>query len=191
MIKEKMNSFMFTGKYHLSGCRNLRKTIGFVFLILAIEHSAQDIHLYGHIKDQQSMVVLRDIKVEIYANDKMSEQMDADSSGKYDFKVPLGAVYDIWFSRRGYFSKSIRIDARGIPDSLIESGFEMQLDGTLFRKVRRIDPKVFEPPMSIAVYSSEIDNFLFDWAYSAKRQEEIELAFKNRREKCPKRRGKS
>jgi hypothetical protein len=135
---------------------------------------AQDLHFYGQIRDYDTREFLTSARVVVEVNGKRFTSQNCNSSGKYDFVLPLGEDYWICYKRKRYFGKIVRIDTRNIPDSASAGGFDMKLDGTLIRRKKGVDPSVFEMPMAISSYSQTYDGFMFDFAYTESRQKEIE-----------------
>ena len=141
--------------------------------------SAQDINIHGTLKDHDSKGKLRNAMVIVFQDGKEMNRYNCNDSGIYNFLMPVGHEHTLRYSCKRYFSKIISIDSRDILDSLAEGGFEMKIDGTLLRKVKKVDARLFEEPIAIAKYDEEEGAFAFDFNYTEIRQAEIEAALGN------------
>ncbi len=135
-------------------------------------------HIYGQLKDFSTKKKLEGCLVQVYKDGATFDNYDAGSTGKYDFKLPLGFVYDIKFSKAEYLSKIIRIDTRNIPDEDKGGGFDMNVDGTLFPSRPGFNTDLLKEPMAKAAFSPAADGLEFDFPYSDKKAKEIEIEFK-------------
>lgn len=148
--------------------------------MLVINLSAQNefAHVYGQLKDTGTKKKLDGCLVQVMKDGMLFDSYDAGSSGKYDFKLPLGFTYDIKFSKDNYLSKVIRIDTRNIPEEDRYGGFDMNVDGTLFPYREGFNTDLLKDPMAVASYDKSGDGFGFDADYSEKKQKMIDAEFK-------------
>ncbi len=148
--------------------------------VLVLNLSAQNefAHVYGQLKDNGTKKKLEGCLVQVMKDGMLFDSYDAGSSGKYDFKLPLGFTYDIKFSKDTYLSKIIRIDTRNIPEEDRYGGFDMNVDGTLFPYREGFNTDLLKDPMAVASYDKNGDGFGFDADYSEKKQKMIDSEFK-------------
>ena len=147
----------------------------FVFPLVAQNEIA---HIYGQLKDQSTKKKLDGCMVQVFKDGASFDSFDAGTTGKYDFKLPLGFTYDIKFSKGDYLSKIIRIDTRNIPEEDRMGGFDMNIDGTLFPYREGFNTDLLKEPLAKASYSPGGDELEFDFPYSEKKAKEIEAEFK-------------
>jgi hypothetical protein len=156
----------------------------FLLLVLAltcrIGLSQNDIaHVFGQLKDQTTKKKLEGVIVQVFKDGMVFDTYNAGSTGKYDFKLPLGFTYDIKFSKGGdYLAKVIRIDTRNIPEEDRYGGFDMNVDGTLFPYRQGFNTDLLREPLAKASYNPSEDGLTFDFAYSEQKAKEIEAEFK-------------
>ncbi len=146
--------------------------------VLSFRAHAQEVHLYGQLKDEKTKKKLEGCLVQIMKDGAIYDSYDAGASGKYDFKLPVGFAYDIKFSKSDYLSKVVRVDTRNIPEEDVGGGFDMQVDGTLFQSIEGFNTDILREPMAIAKFGQAGGDFEFDFDYTAKRQKEIDAEFK-------------
>jgi len=160
-----------TLKYFLFCCAALMSHIGL---------SQNDIaHVFGQLKDQNTKKKLEGVTVQVFKDGMVFDTYNAGTTGKYDFKLPLGFTYDIKFSKSGeYLAKVIRIDTRNIPEEDRYGGFDMNVDGTLFPYRQGFNTDLLREPLAKASYNPSEDGLSFDFAYSEQKAKEIEAEFK-------------
>ncbi len=149
-------------------------------LICQAALSQNDIaHVFGQLKDQITKKKLEGVTVQVFKDGMVYDSYNAGTTGKYDFKLPLGFTYDIKFSKGGdYLAKVIRIDTRNIPEEDRYGGFDMNVDGTLFPYRQGFNTELLREPLAKATYNPSEDGLSFDFAYSEQRAKEIDTEFK-------------
>jgi len=160
-----------TLKYFLLFCLALTCRLGL---------SQNDIaHVFGQLKDQTTKKKLEGVIVQVFKDGMVFDTYNAGTTGKYDFKLPLGFTYDIKFSKGGeYLAKVIRIDTRNIPEEDRYGGFDMNVDGTLFPYRQGFNTDLLREPLAKAFYNPAEDGLTFDFAYSEQKAKEIDAEFK-------------
>jgi hypothetical protein len=160
-------------------------TLKYVLLSLAILVSLSGLaqndiaHVFGQLKDQTTKKKLEGVIVQVFKDGMVYDTYNAGTTGKYDFKLPLGFTYDIKFSKGGeYLAKVIRIDTRNIPEEDRYGGFDMNVDGTLFPYRQGFNTDLLREPLARASYNPSEDGLSFDFAYSEQKAKEIDAEFK-------------
>jgi hypothetical protein len=173
-----LSYFYVRGIFGNMHCNLLKYLCLFLGIFLGSELFAQDVHIYGQLKDEKTKKKLDGCLVQVMKDGAIYDSYDAAGSGKYDFKLPVGFAYDIKFSKGDYLSKVVRVDTRNIPEEDVGGGFDMQVDGTLFPSVEGFNTDILRDPMAIAKYNKAADTFEFDFDYTEKKQKEIDAEFK-------------
>jgi hypothetical protein len=152
----------------------------FAALWCHVAHAQNDIaHVFGQLKDQTTKKKLEGVIVQVFKDGMVFDTYNAGTTGKYDFKLPLGFTYDIKFSKGGdYLAKVIRIDTRNIPEEDRYGGFDMNVDGTLFPYRQGFNTDLLREPLAKASYNPSEDGLSFDFAYSEQKAKEIDAEFK-------------
>ncbi|MFN5295048.1 MAG: hypothetical protein ACK5BL_05915 [Flavobacteriales bacterium] len=163
----------------------LNGTLKYILLFSAALMSLKGIaqndiaHVFGQLKDQTTKKKLEGVTVQVFKDGMVFDSYNAGTTGKYDFKLPLGFTYDIKFSKGGdYLAKVIRIDTRNIPEEDRYGGFDMNVDGTLFPYRQGFNTDLLREPLAKASYNPSEDGLSFDFAYSEQKAKEIDAEFK-------------
>ncbi|MFM7233948.1 MAG: hypothetical protein ACKOZM_05105, partial [Flavobacteriales bacterium] len=162
------------------------KTLKYLLLLFLVVSGVEALaqsdvaHVFGQLKDQTTKKKLEGVTVQVFKDGMVYDSYNAGSSGKYDFKLPLGFTYDIKFSKgTDYLAKVVRIDTRNIPEELRYGGFEMALDGVLFPFRQGFNTALLKEPLAKASYNAASeDGLTWDFAYSEQRAKEIDAEFK-------------
>ncbi|MFM9986114.1 MAG: hypothetical protein ACKVOK_12820 [Flavobacteriales bacterium] len=161
-----------------------RKNLTYLFILtltsFAFSSFAQNetLSVYGQLKDESTKKKLDNCTVQVFKDGTLFDTYEAGSTGKYEFKMPLGSNYDIKFSKGGYASKIIRIDTRNIPAEDRAGGFESNIDGFLFEAPEGFNLDILSEPMAKAAFDSETNAIIFDFDYTERRQEIIDEELK-------------
>lgn len=159
----------------------LKYVLALALALLGLAGFAQNdiAHVFGQLKDQTTKKKLEGVTVRVFKDGMVFDSYNAGTTGKYDFKLPLGFTYDIKFSKTGeYLAKVIRIDTRNIPEEDRYGGFDMNVDGTLFPYRQGFNTDLLREPLAKATYNPSEDGLSFDFAYSEMKTKEIDAEFK-------------
>lgn len=159
----------------------LKYVLALALALLGLSGFAQNdiAHVFGQLKDQTTKKKLEGVTVQVFKDGMVFDSYNAGTTGKYDFKLPLGFTYDIKFSKTGeYLAKVIRIDTRNIPEEDRYGGFDMNVDGTLFPYRQGFNTDLLREPLAKASYNPSEDGLSFDFAYSEMKAKEIDAEFK-------------
>jgi len=140
---------------------------------MAVQSQNEVVHIYGQLRDDVSKKKLDGVKVSVFKDGSMADNIDTGTSGKYDLTLKLGHVYDIKFFKEGCLPKIIRLDTRNIPEEERYGGFDMMVPGTLFPEKEGFNTHILKEPVAIAKYLPNDDGLRFDEDYSAKKVEMI------------------
>lgn len=174
-------TFTFKEKFGIMNKRALKYVLSSLILLWSGMLIAQNeiAHVFGQLKDQTTKKKLEGVTVQVFKDGMVFDSYNAGTSGKYDFKLPLGFTYDIKFSKgTEYLAKVIRIDTRNIPEEDRYGGFDMNVDGTLFPYRQGFNTDLLREPLAKASYNPSEDGLSFDFAYSEQKAKEIEAEFK-------------
>jgi hypothetical protein len=175
------DTFTFKEKFEIMENRLLKYVLVVVVMLCGCSVWAQNdiAHVFGQLKDQTTKKKLEGVTVQVFKDGMVFDSYNAGTTGKYDFKLPLGFTYDIKFSKgTDYLSKVIRIDTRNIPEEDRYGGFDMNVDGTLFPYRQGFNTDLLREPLAKATYNPSEDGLSFDFAYSEQKAKEIDAEFK-------------
>lgn len=161
--------------------KNFIKYIVLIFLLTSgAELIAQKdaFYIFGQLKDKETKKRLDGVLVIVYKDGNQFDTFNSGSSGKYEFNLPLGFVYDVKFTKQDFLPKIIRIDTRNIPEEDKAGGFEADIAGELFKAPEGFNVDILKEPMAVAKFDPETNSINFDFDYTAKRQKAIDAEFK-------------
>lgn len=114
-------------------------------------------------------------KIIIAKNGINIEEQNVNKKGHFNLKLALGSDYKITFTKAGYVDKIVSINTE-VPEEIIETNPHfppIKLIINLLPYMEGIDLSVFEQPIAILSYHSELDDFIFDKEYAEKIRERI------------------
>lgn len=154
-----------------------------IILLIActgLEVTAQKdvLYIFGQLKEKENKKRLDGVQVIVYKDGGQFDIYNSGTSGKYEFTLPLGFVYDIKFSKTDYLSKIVRIDTRNIPEEDKAGGFEADIAGELFKAPEGFNTDLLKDPMALAAFDNQTNSISFDFDYTEKRQKAIDAEFK-------------
>ena len=118
------------------------------------------------------------VQIIVYKNGTQEKVEDAGSSGKFDFSLPLGYLYDLKFSRADYVTKIMRIDTRNIPAEDRVNGFQLDMEPSLFKYIDGFNTDILKDPMGKATFDTQTNWITFDFEYTESMKKKIEDEFK-------------
>ena len=136
--------------------------------------SQDELILKGALKDAETLKKLDDCQIIVFQNGTQYDVFDTGSSGKYEFRLPLGYNYDIKYTKQTYVTKIIRIDTRNIPEEDRAGGFQLDLPGVLFRFIEGFNLDIMKEPVGKVSFSSQENAMDFDIPYADRMREKIE-----------------
>ena len=117
------------------------------------------------------------VQIIVYKNGTQEKVEDAGNSGKFDFSLPLGYLYDLKFSRADYVTKIMRIDTRNIPAEDRVNGFQLDMEPSLFKYVDGFNTDILKEPMGKATFDTQTNWITFDFEYTESMKKKIEDEF--------------
>ena len=132
------------------------------------------LNLKGSLKDEGTGKKLDGVQIQIFKNGTQFDVVDAGTSAKFDFELPLGYTYDVKFTRTGFGTKILRFDTRNIPPEDRANGFGLDLIMELFTLEEGFNTDILKEPIGKANFDSQENNIAFDFAYTEMMREKIE-----------------
>ncbi|MCI5059091.1 MAG: hypothetical protein MRY83_23465, partial [Flavobacteriales bacterium] len=118
---------------------------------------------------------LQNVKVSLLSDGEEIAQINTEKSGRFKYILPLQKDYFVVFSKPGYRSKYILVQATNIPEGDAAFGYEFGgLDVSLFKKVKGLNDKALDQPIAKIVYDTNQYKFIFDATYFEQIQEEMD-----------------
>ena len=148
------------------------------FILIANPLLAQDdLNVHGVVSDAMTAAKLNEVKVSVKMDGSDADSFTTRANGKYEFYLDCGHKYTFLFSKPGYVTRSIVIDASGIPQEVIGAGFIMPTDMSMFKETEAMasmDMSVFDKPIGIAKFDPAKADFAWDFEYTSKLKAQID-----------------
>ncbi len=158
----------------------LKYLLSLFFLVFVSQLVAQsdEFTVSGQLKDEGTKKKLDDCTVQVFKDGSLFDTFETGTSGRYNFTLPQGSNYDLKFTKPDFSTKIIRIDTRNIPAEDRAGGFEMTVDGTLFKIPEGFNTELLKEPMAKAAFDSQTNSLQFDFEYTDRRLEVIDTELK-------------
>ena len=128
--------------------------------------------LHGSVTDHYSAAPLKSALVHVEGGG-VNLDMITKKDGSYEVRLEKGWRYAIVFSRAGYVSKSVVIDASGVPAFPDVPLYDMDLQMTLFRPLPDFDLSFFEDPIAEATYRHSVRTVNWDNPFSEEKARRV------------------
>lgn len=170
---------------NLKRCLTLCVSTLFLFIHNNVCFSADDatrpdsndicyLELTGIIRDLDDNL-LHKATVNIYRDSTLYMSVNSKRTGKCNLKIPLDGKYTIVFSKPGYVSKKIVVNA-DIPYSMRQQ-YKLAFKIYLFEKVDGVDTSMFDNPVAFVIFKNE-KNFDYDDSYTRVINRKAEKVYK-------------
>ena len=116
------------------------------------------------------------VQIVVYQDQEIFVAFYSDAKGAYEFNLPVGFTYEIWFGGSTYVNKKVFIDTRDLPKA--RGGYEVELDMGLFRPYDKVDFVPLKEPFVKVAYSDEYGTLAADMEYTALRSKELDKVVK-------------
>jgi len=119
------------------------------------------------------------VQVVIYQDREIYAAFNSSETGAYEFIVPVGHEYELWFGGTTYVNKKIYVDARSVPSR--KSGYECNIDVGLFKPVENVEfPTLAEHWVKVR-WDAEYRQLVPDYEYTDDRAMELNKQLKKAR----------
>lgn len=132
--------------------------------------------VFGSVKMDDTNKRLLGVKVVVFQDGNVFDELLTDAKGDYDFELPLRHDYTFSFELDGHSNKRIEVDASGIPESTIGNR-NMDLDMTMFPLPPGFDESIFENPYGRGEYVAAKNTVVFDNNYTVRMRNKVQAEF--------------
>lgn len=120
------------------------------------------------------------VQIVIYQNQEIYASIYCKENGSYEFILPVGFEYELWFGGKEFVNKKVYVDSRSVP-SRKASGYECNLDMGLFRPIDNVEfPTLVDHYVKVR-WDNEYRQLLPDIEYSEWKYKEVEKNIKRAR----------
>jgi len=114
-------------------------------------------------------------EVRIYQEEKLFTRIITPVNDSFSTLLPLGHKYRLEFSRAGFFTKTLIIDAQGFDPWKVGEGYSVDTGVSMIEMVEGLELDILTEPMGYMYYDKSSDNFKWDWKYTQRMKEEVDV----------------
>jgi len=144
-----------------------------------------DIQFQAVVTHADTRDTLAGSEVHIYQEEKLFTRLITPISDNFSTLLPLGHLYRLEFSRDGFFTKTLIIDTKEFDPWKVGAGFSIDTGVSMIEIEEGLDMDILTDPIGFMSYDEESDNFKWDWEYTARMKEEIDVRLQDFRSKRP------
>jgi hypothetical protein len=123
----------------------------------------------------------KEVQIIIYQDREIYVAFYSSAEGTYEFRLPIGHEYDIWFGGTTYVNKKVYVDSRELRKR--KGGYELQLDIALFRPLEGVEFPMLNDAYVKIGWDNDYKQFVPDMTYTESRAKELEKIFKKIRKR--------
>jgi hypothetical protein len=116
------------------------------------------------------------VQVVVYQEKEIYVAFYTEPTGVYEFYLPVGHTYEIWYGGSAYVNKKVAIDATQFPKE--KKPRTVLMDMGLFRPVEGYDFPMLNAPYVKVAFDVEANEALADLEYTAALSDEISRLFR-------------
>ncbi|MDE0978539.1 MAG: hypothetical protein OSA78_00960 [Flavobacteriales bacterium] len=132
--------------------------------------------VFGSVKMDDTNKRILGVKVVVYQDGSVFDELFTDAKGDYDFELPLRHDYAFSFELDGHSNKRIEVDASGIPESALGNR-NMDLDMTMFPLPPGFDESIFNDAYGRGEYNDAKNTVVFDSNYTVRMRNKVQAEF--------------
>lgn len=136
--------------------------------------------IYGNVieiePDEMVEYDIGGVQIIVYQDNEIYCAFDANDRGDYQFNLPNGHVYEIYYGTREFVPKKIYVDANNVYEK--RDGHSIKLNVALFKKIDNVDYTIMEEPMSKFSYEKSKKDFEIDFEYAEKKLNDLRDLYK-------------
>ncbi len=116
-----------------------------------------------------------DVQVVVYQDHELFVAFFTDAAGAYEFFLPLGHSYEVWFGGAAFVNKKVAVDATQFPKE--RKPRTVTLDMGLFRPIEGVEFPMLNTPFVNIRYDAEMDEISPDFEFTGRKTEELNKYF--------------
>lgn len=115
-------------------------------------------------------------QIVVYQEKELYVAFYTEKNGLYEFYLPTGFQYEIWYGGSAFVNKIVTIDSRMLPKSKKPS--KLDLDIGLFRPVEGHEFPLLKEPYVQVLYDEELASLVPDLDYTDEKSAQLEKIFR-------------
>jgi hypothetical protein len=115
-------------------------------------------------------------QIVVYQEKELYVAFFTEKNGLYEFYLPAGFQYEIWYGGSAFVNKIVTVDSRMLPKSKKPS--KLDLDIGLFRPVEGQEFPLLKDPYVQVIYDEELGGMVPDFDYTDDKSAQLEKIFR-------------
>lgn len=116
----------------------------------------------------------QNVQIVVYQDKEVYASFYSKDNGAYEFILPIGHEYELWFGGKEFVNKKVYVDTRSMPTK--SSGYECNLDMGLFKPIQNVEfPCLVDHYVKVR-FDTEYKQLIPDYEYSQFKAKEVEKA---------------
>lgn len=116
----------------------------------------------------------QNVQIVVYQDKEVYASFYSKDNGSYEFILPIGHEYELWFGGKEFVNKKVYVDTRSMPSK--SSGYECNLDMGLFKPIQNVEfPCLVDHYVKVR-FDTEYKQLIPDYEYSQFKAKEVEKA---------------
>lgn len=116
------------------------------------------------------------VQVVVYQEGKVYVAFKTGKSGTYEFNLPVGHSYELWYGGNEYVNKRVVIDASTCPAR--KTGNDFRLDIGLFKPIEGYEFSILSEPYVMIGYDREMQRLVPNMEYSEEKARALNKVFR-------------
>ncbi|MDZ4823771.1 MAG: hypothetical protein SH856_09950 [Flavobacteriales bacterium] len=119
------------------------------------------------------------VQVVVYQDNDIFVSFYTDKNGMYQFNLPLGHTYELWYGGSKFVNKICFVDAKDCPERKV--GNELDMDVGLFQPIDGCDFTMLNEPFIRVDFDKEMNKLVPDLDYIEDRSHDLDKVFRKAR----------
>ena len=122
-------------------------------------------------------------EVLIYQGDKLFTRLITPVDDSFTTLLPLGHQYRLEFIRDGFFTKTLLIDSQGFNPWKVGQGYSVDTGISMIAIEEGLELDILSDPIGVMVYDPKSDSFQWDWEYTRRIKDAVDVRLQGFRAK--------
>lgn len=141
------------------------------------------LELKGNVRQSKAISEKEEIKpidsalIEVYIKDIPFTQVYTNKKGRCVFKLPLGKLYKIVVSKKGFTTKFFEVNTI-IPNDKINT-YSFSFDIDLFEEIKDLNISILKKPIAKVMFNLIVEQFVYDINYTSRINFDLKKMYKS------------
>lgn len=119
------------------------------------------------------------VQIVVYQDNEIFVAFYTDKNGMYQFNLPIGHEYELWYGGSKFVNKICRVNANDCP--VRKTGNDLDMDVGLFKHIDGCDFTMLNEPFILVTFDKEMNRLVPDLDFIDDRSRELDKVFRKAR----------